>query len=186
MIRSALAAAAAVLVLAPAARAGLIPIQVTTTPDAGYYRWTYAVNLPSETVLKAGDYFTIYDFGWLVGGTNAQPGGWTFTTQDKGVTPPQILPHDSKDIPNLTWVYTGPDETVGQTGLGNFMADSTSGTARRSDLAAHTQRQQGGEFDNNITPTAVPTATPEPATLLLAALGLPVVAAGRRLRRRQM
>ena len=72
-----LAAAAVALGVAQSATAGLLPTSVTVTPDAANYRWTYAIVLPTDSMLRSGDYFTIYDFGGLVPGSIVAPDGWT-------------------------------------------------------------------------------------------------------------
>jgi PEP-CTERM motif len=180
--------AAAVAATAGSARAGLLPVSVTVTPDAGNYRWTYAIVLPTDSQLRTGDYFTIYDFGGLVGGLS-QPDGWTSSVSNVGPTPDRVNPTDNPNIPNLTWMYTGPTVPSGQIGLGNFWAISTFGTQTDSFFTATTHRTSDGRIDTNITETVVPVpagpvpTVPEPATLALAALGLPF--AGFALRRKK-
>ena len=57
-----LLAGLAALAATPRAEAGLIPVNVSITPDGGNFRWTYSVVLPTDMKLQAGNYFTIYDF----------------------------------------------------------------------------------------------------------------------------
>ena len=173
------------------ARAGLLPTSVTVTPEGDKFRWTYAIVLPTDSQLQTGNYFTIYDFGGFVPGSNAQPDGWTFTSDLKGPIPPGVNPEDSAEIPNLHWVYTGPTTTVGQVGLGNFWALSDFDASTDSWFTARTNRASDGRIDTNITETTVPVPTagpppgvPEPGTLALAGLGLPLVGLGRWARRR--
>src|SRR5579885_1707842 len=85
------------------ARAGLLPVSVSVTPQAGNFQWTYAIVLPTDTMIRSGDYFTIYDFAGLVQGTNSQPNGWQFTQSNVGPTPDGVLPDDDPNLPNLTW-----------------------------------------------------------------------------------
>jgi len=185
------AVAVAAMTFAPSqAKAGLVPIQVSVMPDAGMYRFTYAVALPTDAVLRPGDYFTIYNFDGFVAGSAVSNGSvysndWSFSSANLGPTPDGVGPTDDPSIPNLTWTYTGPvinlDASLGSTGLGNFWALSQYPNTTNSWFTASTGTVSG-LTDNNITPTTVPVPSapppgvPEPATLILAGLGLPLVA----------
>ena len=169
-------------------QAGLLPVNYSTTPESGNFRWTYAIVLPSDTQIKSGDYFTIYDFAGYVPGGDHAPAGWAFTSANIGTTPPWIAPNDNPTLPNLTWTYSGPTKT-GQDGLGNFWAVSEYGTSTTSDFAAHSHSQINGSGNSNITTTTVPVPVPpvpEPGTLVLAGLGLPFVGFLRRRNRRNV
>lgn len=172
------------------ARAGLLPVNVTVTPDAGQYRWTYAIVLPTDSQIRSGDYFTIYDFAGLAPRTNSQPTNWVFSEANLGPVPAGVLPTDDPTLPNLSWTYTGPTVSSGQLGLGNFWALSAYSEATNSAFTARTHRTSDGRIDTNITdtvvpvPTAPPPGVPEPGTLVLAALGVPFLGLARRLRRR--
>jgi hypothetical protein len=194
-------AVAAVAATADPARAGLLPVSVTITPEAGNFRWTYAVVLPTDVRLQSGDYFTVYDFGGLVADSIAAPDGWTASVSNVGPTPDRVNPQDDPAIANLTFRYTGEIQ-VGQVGLGNFWAASTFGESSPSFFTGQNPRASDGTVDRNITETIVPRAAnvpppveeppppppsgvPEPATLALAGLGLPLIGAARLLRRRK-
>jgi hypothetical protein len=171
------------------AKAGLLPVSVSVTPEAGNFRWTYAVVLPTDMKLQAGDYFTIYDFGGFVPGSTSAPDGWNFTPNAK--TPDRLIPNDDPNIPNLTWTYNGPTIPTGQVGLGNFWAVSNYSQEAESFFTARNPRVVDGQFDSNITTVNVPTGTPttstgvpEPTTLALAGLGLPLVGLARRWRKK--
>jgi hypothetical protein len=192
LIAAALALAA--FAVPTTARAGLLPVQVSITPEAGMYRYTYAIVLPTDAVLRPGDYFTIFDFDGFVAGSEMSSGSahsadWAFTASNVGPTPAGTIPDDSGSITNISWRYNGPEINIdASVGLGNFWALSLYGETTDSWFAASTG-STSGPADNNITPTTVPVPTrpgtpppgvPEPATLLLAGLGLPLAAALRR------
>src|SRR3954466_14549092 len=99
LLTTAVAAAA----VSGVATAGIIPASVTVTPEAGNFRWTYSIVLPTDMKLQAGNYFTIYDFGGLIAGTNVQPPDWTFSSSRVGPIPPGLNPVDNGAIDNLTW-----------------------------------------------------------------------------------
>ena len=98
------------------ARAGLVPVQVSVMPEGDLYRFTYAIVLPTDSVLRPGDYFTIYDFDGYVGGTEMASGSafstnWGFATDLIGPTPDGVMPDDNPAITNLIVdVYRGRDQ----------------------------------------------------------------------------
>ena len=177
----ALACASALVLTCAPARAGLLPVQVSVAPDGGNHRWTYAILLQAGTQVRPGDYFTIYDFGGLVPNSARAEDGWTVAVANTGDTPDRVDPDDDPALPNLTFRYAGTTIPDGQLGLGNFWAVSTYKDPTDSYFTARTHTASGGRVDRNITETVVPVPVappgiPEPATLVLAGLGLPVAA----------
>jgi hypothetical protein len=187
------------LALTATAQAGLIPNKVTVTPDGDQFRWTYNVVVTSDVYVKPGDYFTIYDFsGPVVVDPTAPNTTWQVSTQNIGITPDKTNPLDDPNIPNYTWTYSGAENIVGSTGLGNFSLLSPFSLSSLSDFTSATHRQDNNDPENNITSTVTPVAapppppddpttdppaeTPEPASLALLGVALPF--AWMKLRRR--
>jgi hypothetical protein len=202
------ATGAAIAMSAGSANAGLLPVSVTVQPESGNFRWTYAVVLPTSMKLQSGSYFTVYDFAGYQAGTggvlSAAPDEsysqyWTVTASKVGPTPDRLNPQDDPNVDNLTFMYNGPtvDATkpdgTGLGSLGNFIATSAYGDTADSFFTATNPRAADGQIDSNITTTLVPTGqpipgpigTPEPATLALAGLGLPLIGVARYIRRKK-
>jgi hypothetical protein len=182
-------AVVAAVVGASSANAGLLPTNVTVTPENGNFRWTYAIVLPTDMKLQSGNYFTVYDFNGYIAGGETAPEGWTFSANKVGPTPERLRPQDDDELWNLTWTYSGPTIPSGQIGLGNFWAYSTSGESVEDFFTARTNRTSDGLVDSNITDTLVPRGAgitptiPEPTTLALAGIGLPLLGLARWARR---
>jgi hypothetical protein len=185
-------AALVLLALASRADASLLPTSATTfANNNGTVAFTYGVVLTSDSTLKTGDFFTVYDFQGFVPNSNTQPAGWSFSTSIGGGTPSGITFPNSPNLPNLTWTYTGAATLTGQLGLGNFSVLSTNQQSQTSTaFAGISQRAVDGQNDSNITSTLVPGNTPapsgvpEPATLALIGIGLPFAGLARYVRRR--
>ena len=143
---AAAATGVAVAMTSGSANAGLLPVSVTVQPEAGNFRWTYSVVLPTNMQLQSGNYFTIYDFaGYQAGSgtvtaTSPDPSFskfWTLSTSLLGPTPDRLNPQDDPNLTNLTFTYTGPTIPSGQMTLGNFSAVSAFGTSVAELLHRH-------------------------------------------------
>lgn len=172
---------------APVAPAGLLPGVVTRMTAGGTTEFHYAAVLPTDSQLKVGNRFTIYDFAGYIPGSERSPDGWTFGLANVGPTPAETDPVDDPAVPNLSWTYSGPT-VVGGVMLGDFGASSTFFDATPAYFTATTWTLKD-RVDTNITTTLVPVAAggptvPEPTTLLLAALGLPLAGVVGRFRSR--
>jgi hypothetical protein len=183
------AACALALAAAPVARAGMIPVSVSVQPDDVNFRWTYGVIVTTDVNVRPGDAFTIYDIGGMVPGSSVvTPLNWTVTTSNSAVPPLGTHPNNDPTLPDLTFTYTGDTAIEGAAGLGNFSVISQFSDPVSSDFTSTTHRQVDGRIENNITTTDVPKApdhgpppseTPEPTTLALLGLGLPLAGLGR-------
>jgi hypothetical protein len=179
------------LAVAPTAHAGLLPVTQTAVADGSNWRYTYGIVLTTDAHIVAGDSFTIYDFAGLVPGTIQQPSGWTPSTANVTLGN-KTVPNDDPTLPNITWTYTG-STIFGQKGLGNFSVESSVGQTQNESFIARTHRDVDNHIDDNITDVTVPLQpkggpggnTPEPATLALMGLGLPLAGAFRMLRNRR-
>ncbi len=180
------------------AKADIIPTFTGTSTQGGQNTiWSYTVNITAEQNATAGDFFTIYDFGAFIPGSNMQPADWTFSSSLVGITPAQTNPFDNPAIANLTWTYNGPT-IAGTTSAGQNIGPFQVSTAgfqpevapglRNSQFAAQGTLATGpnaGSKVDNVGQISVPAAIPEPSTLALiaGAGGLGVI--GRALARRR-
>ena len=135
-IHKALLVAGGALALAGQARANTISVgsNPSTVPDGPNFKWTYAASLLNGKVRTGEGLITIYDFaGFVPGSAFSSDPNWTFSSNVTGTTPSDLAPvgnlFDDLSIPNLTWMYTGPELISPNTSisvpLGTFGADST-------------------------------------------------------------
>jgi hypothetical protein len=156
-----------------AAYADVIPTLSSITGGGGDFTWNYSANVTVDQRVEGGpaiagdDFFTIYDFGNFVPGSNAQPAGWFFSSAPVGRTPGLVLPHDDPNILNLTWTYFGRTPIVGPAALGIFSVITNTNQLSTSDFAAQATRNGGpndGTKISNVGDVSVP--VPEMSALL--------------------
>lgn len=145
----------------------MIPTLSGTLPVGSNFTWNYSANVTVDQSVQHGDFFTIYDFGNSVTGSNKQPAGWTFSKLLIGKTPPSVKAIDNPSIFNLTWTYMGSAPINGPFPLGIFSVETNTNQLRTSDFAAEATRNSGpnaGTKVDNIGTISVP--VPEMSALL--------------------
>ncbi len=148
-------------------RGDVIPTLGSTAAEGPEFRWNYTTNVTVDQMVQTGDYFTIYDFGNLIAGSNVEPAGWSFTSLLIGTTPATVLPDDDAGIFNLTWTYEGTTPISGSAFLGTFSVLSTTNQLRTDFFTGHATRTSGptaGSKIDNIGFVNVP--VPEMSALL--------------------
>src|SRR5881394_1029502 len=84
-------------------RADIIPTFNGTSPGTGTNTvWNYSINITTDQQVSIGDFFTIYDFGPFITGSNVQPTGWTFSSSLTTAPPANTNPPDNPTLENLT------------------------------------------------------------------------------------
>jgi len=172
------------------ARGDIIPTFVSVVAEGPNFRFTYDSTVTAVQRVDPGDFFTIYDFVGFIPGSNLQPGGWDFVSLLGGVTPGNVFPADDPTLPNLTWTRTGAS-VAGPASLGSFSAlsafslivlDNYTGRGTNNDATDPAFNTKNGNIGFTTVPSAVP--VPEPTTLAMAAIGLPILMGARFVRRR--
>ena len=171
-------------------RGDIIPSFAGTSPGTGTNTvWNYTINITSDQQVTTGDFFTIYDFGPFISGTNTQPTGWTFSSSLVTPPPTGTNPPDNPSLANLTWTYTGSPTIPTSTLSGFSVTMATSQfqevpATKTGFFAAQGTRATGGTAGTKVNNVGqLPVPVPEPTTLsLLAFAG--VSAAVRAIRRR--
>jgi hypothetical protein len=197
-------ALAAVLTLMSAsqARADIILNLISVTPVGSDFEYTYSVQLAATTVLHSAGggpntgatpsntYFTLYDIPGLIAGSEVYGGAMAtnsmHTEQNSGRTPvtESPVPPDSASVVNITTYWTGSDVSAPagmpfDMGTFSFMSTNALGAAMLAFTAATQKLEDLTLAANNTGQVAGPGAAvspiPEPGTLALLAMGLPVL-----------
>ena len=161
-----------------AARGDIIPTLGSVTAEGSDFRWNYTTNVTIDQMVLTGDYFTIYDFGNLVPGSNQQPAGWTFSSLLVGVTAPTVLPQDDAGIFNLTWTYSGTTPINGAAFLGTFSVVSSTNQLSTDFFTGHATRSTGstaGSKIDNIGLISVPVPEMSALAPIIGICGLGIV-----------
>lgn len=175
-------------------RADIIPNFTGTSAGSGTNTvWNYTIDITTNQQVTTGDFFTIYDFGPFISGTNVQPTGWTFSSSLVTGPPFGTNPPDNPTLENLTWLYAGAATIPSGTTVGTFSVTVATSqfqqvpSTRNSYFAAQATRGSGnplGTKIGNVGQLPVPVPVPEPTTLSLLALA-GVGSALRAIRRRK-
>ena len=159
-----------------AARSDIIPSFDSAFAFGNNSVWNYTANVVELTEVRTGDFFTIYDFGNFIPGSNSQPIGWALTALPVGITPGQTLPTDNPGVLNLTWTYDGPTITGPMLDIGTFRVTvvgpvSPIGVSQFASQSTRASGADAGTKLQNIGAIPVPVPIPEPGTLILLGLG---------------
>ncbi len=149
------------------ARADIIPTLSGITNNSGSFTWNYASNVTVDQQVNTGDFFTIYDFGNFVSGSNSQPTGWTFSSSLTGMNPSLVTPTDKAGVLNLTWTYNGTTPITGSAALGTFSVVTSTDQLTTGDFASKATRASGpnaGTEIDNVGTVSIP--VPEMSALL--------------------
>jgi hypothetical protein len=171
-----------------AIRADVIPTFTSANPLGANFTWDYTTNVTVDQMVQKGDFFTIYDFGNFLSGSNAQPANWTFSSSLIGTNPSLVNVTDNPSLANLTWTYNGDTAITGSALIGIFSVVTDTDQLRTSDFAAQATRTSGstaGTKIDNVGSISVP--VPEFSTLLpiIGVCGAAMVSGIPSLRRRQ-
>jgi hypothetical protein len=191
-------AALLLLMSAGPARADIILNLVSVTPMGNDFQYTYSVELTASTVLHgagggtnsgfspSNNFFTLYDIQGLIAGSETYGGALAtnsmHTEQALGATPTteSPIPPDSALVTNVTTYWTGPDVSASgmpfNMGTFSFLSSMALGSSMLAFTGASQKLENLDFVANNTGQVAGPGAiVPEPGTLMLLALGLPVI-----------
>jgi hypothetical protein len=172
------------------AKAGYNITGPTITPaGSGQYLYTYSVSITanSESVASS-NFFRIYDFGGYVVGSGAVPAyasSFTITNAATNPVPPPnvILLHgDDPAIQNVTFAYIGSTPISGPLSFNITLLSTNPGTGTGAlvtkDFAGQSTNTSNSSLIDTRTDVVVPSAVPEPASIISVAFGVMLLGAG--------
>jgi hypothetical protein len=168
-----------------------------TNLGSGVWQWSYPISIDTNEHINTSQnasFTTLYDFYGLTGTPSFTSSvgtlSGTLTTPFLGATPSTILVADNPSIINLSVAFSGTAPTAlstnscggvsGQLCLGTVTADSTIGTSTLGFFSGQATLNSLNTPSSNESQQLEP--TPEPGSLVLLGLALPIV--GETIRRR--
>jgi hypothetical protein len=202
-LKKILLATAAFLAVAGGANASIIPVLTSVTPEGGLFRFSYQGTLAGDAGVTDGSRLVIFDFAGFAGGLEVPSPFITATTELTTVLypgPDGVLPsppHDDNPlIPNLVFVWHGPDFHVSGGPYADINFDGLSALSRFSGITADgfsaiTIKNNGpvqGTLLYNVGTVEVPLTgvVPEPATWAMMIMGFGGMGALARRRRQAL
>jgi hypothetical protein len=157
-------AVAALLLTSTAANAA-ITVFLNEPQTANEY--SYRIEQATGDEVRAGDFFTIYDFGPVL--SHTEPANFTFSASlvSGGIVLQPGVGTDDPAAQNVTYTYVGATPLTGLV-IGNFVLTSPFTGLRSDAFGGQNTKGTGfltGEKNFASGQVAVPAAIPEPATM---------------------
>lgn len=160
------------------AQAGITVNLISQTPVAGGNAFTYEITQATGDVFRSGDYVGIVDFGPVVGTPTATFSA-SFLNEAQTPLPAPIsapLATDSSAIQNVRVTNSGG--TISTQLIGDVTIVSPFSNITIAAFVSNNSQASGplaGRDIGSFGPLVVPTAIPEPSTMLMAGLALPAL-----------